>query len=606
MNQEMRQYVYRLAQVIINIPLRMNQGMRQYAYRLAQVIINTPQFQWIAATRGFKMTEEAVVFVWKNKPNFKESILYSFIQSFIGIYFDIERYFGSNPTARSIIRDVAKAPAEIPLAFRHDNWGETEFWHDSMSLIGAWQKPVVKGLSIYGYRDLFFNRMILSIREFEKLIQSMSTSEHGAIKIPDNINTILIEHLAKDLIDNGGRFSNLIGEPLARMLDGCAKKYQKNLATIHGNIANDIALKKMHSLEFRNALFYIMKNGPDQIPYAGANSFLKTAGLDYLGKLYGKHGPAEQFKKTRQFIDGLILWHLEGLSGVETLSFYERRDAIWAAKIGDNSLRKYFSTIATFTSELVENTLHNMLIMYLLSTPNKALGNLLFELDALAGWYFRSAGLALGGRYAYTEFFASTPSKAEKLSEPKNATQQDKCWSSFFTKVLADHDNTIPSTYSDEKTLTVLFTCLGFNGSVNINQTIPATPPLAAPSPMIPQSDLSYSQAVMDRLFGSGVKLGTTFAGVFAIAYCMKLPQPAQSVCIVTMPVLVSALNAHESVETAIVNALSTLADTAKEAMTAAKALIYMPSSDQQPVDNPEIVVAGGVESGHIGDHTDL
>jgi hypothetical protein len=97
-----------------------------------------------------------------------------------------------------------------------------------------------------------------------------------------------------------------------------------------------------------------------------------------------------------------------------------------------------------------------------------------------------------------------------------------------------------------------------------------------------------YTTAI-DQMFGSGIKLGITFSGAFAIPYCMNLPQPAKSVCISTMPALVYALNAHESVETEIVNALYNLADAAQNGITAAKALIF----SDQPMDNTQTEVVG-------------
>jgi hypothetical protein len=108
-----------------------------------------------------------------------------------------------------------------------------------------------------------------------------------------------------------------------------------------------------------------------------------------------------------------------------------------------------------------------MFTMYGLSTPNKALGNFLRDLNKFAPVTFNVVGLNFGLYYVWTEFFDKDAdvSKAGGMPIPKTATQEEKCYISFINSVLKENNGALPSTYADTdangERIEELLSCIG-------------------------------------------------------------------------------------------------------------------------------------------------
>lgn len=412
----------------------------------------------------------SVLYLWRNAPTFWECFIFSGIQSFFETIFNTDKSFGNNPTSKSIIRDVAKAPGEIPLAQSHNFYGGTNYWHDDFSLLSSFQKPVVKG-SVIGLYTLYYQPDVpLYIDKLEDFIKR---NKDISLEIPKQIQVLLDEYLSEGILGTGGRLSNFIGEPLSRIIDKCSKVYQDNIydnfiqklmkdQDIAKNAAESLFASNpqirqdmlnfisTQSLSFTGALSYVLKNGLKAIPYAGAHAVLKTAFVDLLGEYYGKINIKYYFKSVREFVENKAMHHIVGdIDHSNDSSLFSENDLAYVSKI--------FMSGTSFTMEWTEKTLYNMLTMLFLSTPNKAIGNLLHYTDSMGPVVqniFWPTGMAAGAYYVKAEFFDDKlkNTRFSEFVEKKkdlHLDRQEQCFVGFFDKMLSAANNSLTIDYDN-------------------------------------------------------------------------------------------------------------------------------------------------------------
>ena len=480
----------------------------------------------IAVPKGIAYTAS---FVWKNIPTLKEAFITSSIQSLLEIILDVDKYFsGSHPAEKSIVRNALRPIGEYKLASQKDNYGDTKYWHDEVSLFSTIQKPMLQGSTIVAYKYLFDQDTASYVETLELLIQENNNGT--ALEIPEQVQNLSGEYLNQGILGEASRFSNFVGEPIARIIDGCSKTRQNAILETFkqagGDVANREALIRYISdnkIGFWGVPGYVIQNGLKEAPYGVTYSVLKTAGIDALGKVYSKT-PAielipgfitsildylgqytglyflakkagldyiaegtwkndiletnesiiryigldyfeklykeegllareeklskktikESFALARKLADKKLLSYFDDdLDNLQDLSFYERKDAIFSQEDLTTPI-KYTLTAATFLSELVEKTGYNMVTMWALSTPNKALGNTLHIFDKAAPNLFRPVGIAAGVYYIKSEFF--DPKKKDTLAQfvekqKIKLTPEESCYVKFIDDTTSDESS---------------------------------------------------------------------------------------------------------------------------------------------------------------------
>jgi hypothetical protein len=384
---------------------------------------------------GLRSIIYPITFVWNNIPSLTELTLYSSVQALVEVVFNVDKSFGSNPIEKSFIRDGAKIPGEIPLAYANSPYGKTQFWHDEFSLTAIGMKPLLKGSLMAGYKASFSLDIESYTAQYEQLIEAHNSSVCN--KIPSNVKDLWTNKDFKEVLGGGARFSNFVGEPFARVVDGVSKKYQTNLVNLHG----DEAISKQGVGAYK-VVEGFKQHGLEVIPFGLTSAFMKVVALDYIGKKYGTveiEGTTVKnwFKYLREDIieEELVAFVDMDSGSFKRLSFYEKKDVIFYQENLSDAM-KYSVTASVFVTEVAEKTLYNMLTMTVLSTPNKAIGNVLYALDEYAPMILRPVGMAAGAYYVKSEFF-NTKKKELSLSEfakksDIQLTQEEVCYVDFI------------------------------------------------------------------------------------------------------------------------------------------------------------------------------
>lgn len=393
-------------------------------------------------------------FFWENKPNVKEAFLYSSIQSFFEIKLGTDSKLSDNPTARAVIRDLAKFFGEWSLYFKKEHYGTTDFWHDEFSMFSAIQKPLLKIATIFGYKSYYDSSIDAQLEHWKETIEKQNN-----IVIPEKIKVALEQYLTADVLSKASRLSNFVGEPFARLVDGCSKTHQKGLVQdfkesnpdVESIISNDAfsQFKVENNIGILGVFPHVIKNGFSLIPFAANYAVMKAAGIDYLGEIYKGLGIKTHFVEARHWIDEKFL------------EYYN--DSYIAEKIptSDENIENAWS----FITELTEKTLHNMVAMVFFSTPNKVIGNTLHFLDGLYPNLVRPLGIALGTHYVYKNFFdyehQSTPFSKFLRKAKVELNEEEQCYANFIEVILNNEDGLPTEAHDYHPFVTELNTCLG-------------------------------------------------------------------------------------------------------------------------------------------------
>jgi hypothetical protein len=389
---------------------------------------------------------KSLLFIYNNIPTLKELVIYSSIQSLIEIAFDTDKSFGNNPVEKSFIRDGAKIPGEFSLATQFAQCGGTEFWHDEFSLASAVQKPALK-LTIIGLYRLFDKDTEFYLDKVNQLIKADGNSTSS--NVSENIHGLLEKYISAGALGGAARLSNFVGEPISRLIDGVSKAAQSAVLDMAAAAKSDgSVISDYQNNGWVNVSNGFMEHGLSVMPFGLTYALLKTAGLDSLGKFYGKIEIGGKrikgwFIYTREDIVDKQLFSLvdEDLVNLNRLSIYERKDIIFAQEDLSNTM-KYLTTVASFMTEWVEKTLSNMFTMALFSTPNKALGNALYALDGVAPLIFRPIGMVSGVFYVKNEFFDFKEKDSTFLSFVQKSgldlTQEDLYYVTLIDEVLTN------------------------------------------------------------------------------------------------------------------------------------------------------------------------
>lgn len=403
---------------------------------------------------AMSITQNILGFIWKNVPSKKELFITSCSQSLLEMIMDHFTHttaaaFGNNPTSRAYLRDLTKIQSEFIMSIQHEKYGGTRFWHDEFSFISTLQKPLVKCAIIY---QPFSTSTETSISLLENFIKHDKIESNFNFSIPTSIQPLLEKHLSKSDLAERSRMSNFIAEPIARMIDGCSKQYQQNMKDKSITPAKGAS----HLIKsIPNALLYISKNAIPKIPYALSNAALKMIALDQLGELYGYLKVKTYFTQFRESI-------------TKSSGLYENMGCNWIDF--KSSLYQNISCGSIdFITKISEKTSYNMLTMAVLSTPNKAIGNLLFHADENHPKIANTLGIIAGGVYIKYEFFYPKSKTISFLDSIKksNTTLSDEetCYAQWINHVLTANRGQLPSYpyqdyYEKQKHLLELEKCI--------------------------------------------------------------------------------------------------------------------------------------------------
>ena len=408
----------------------------------------------------------SVRFIWNNIPSIKELVIFSGIQSVFEIILNTDKMFGNNPMEKSIVRDLGKIFGEIPLVLKNVHYGTTKYWHDTLSLTSSILKPFIKSFVIKTYERNYHIDTEIHFNAWEKLI-SQNNHTNISNKFPESIQKLLETYTFKQTFGKASRISNAFGEPMARVIDGASKKRQDELVTtFEYNVLTKeepflisdcrfTEYKSQSNLNLKEVPSEIAKNTLGKAPYAMTYSLLKTAVLDYIGKLYGMLGTKQLFGFARETFDEnafSFFFNEIFAENFKGLSFYERTTIILEQE-NLTYITKWSAISATFISELTEKTFHNMLTMTIFSTPNKLLGNLLHMSDKASSYIFRTVGIAAGAWYFKKEFFENTAQGTtfNKFLQKQSIdlSIEEQCYVNFIDEIFDINNGSLPESYEN-------------------------------------------------------------------------------------------------------------------------------------------------------------